>query len=89
MSKIVGLRRTSFTPKGSDTLIEGTTVYITEPIDPKRGSGVTTDYFFLSKTREANLDFHVSLGQEIAVFYTKSGRLGSVQLISDPNTGVE
>ena len=89
MSQIVGLRRTSFTPKDSDTLIEGITVFYTDPIEPKRGSGVSADHFFLSSARQAKLDFKLSLGQEIAIFYTKTGRLGTIQLLDDSNSIVE
>ena len=44
MSKIIGTANSSF--KGNDgTQITGTTVYTTEPIDPKRGQGESTDHF--------------------------------------------
>ena len=89
MARIIGLRRTSFTPKDSDTPIEGTTVYTSEPIDYKSGSGVSTDHFFISKAREATLSFKLGIGQEILVLYTKRGKLASVQLLSDSDSIVE
>ena len=89
MARIIGLRRTSFTPKDSDTPIEGKIVYTSEPIDYKSGSGVATDHFFISKAREGTLSFELSVGQEILVLYTKRGKLASVQLLSDPDSIVE
>ena len=66
MSKIIGTANSSF--KGNDgTQITGTTVYTTEPIDPKRGQGESADHFFLSAAKLAALDFTPAVGQDVTV----------------------
>ena len=82
MANIVGIVSTSFIPKDGENIIEGKTVYVTEPINPKRGEGLSTDKFFLSKDKLAELSFTVALGQEIEVLYNKYGKVGTIRLTS-------
>ena len=82
MAKIVGIIKTSFIPKDSDTPVEGMKVYTSEPID-QRGEGVSTDSFFLSKKKLSALNFTLSLNQEVEILYTKWGKVGSLRLIDE------
>lgn len=83
MAKIVGIIKTSFIPKDSKVPVEGLSVYVTEPINPKRGEGVSTDHFFLDKDKVSALNFTVSLNQEVEILYTKWGKVGSLRLIDE------
>ncbi len=79
MSKIIGTANSSF--KGNDgTQITGTTVYTTEPIDPKRGQGESADHFFLSAAKLAALDFTPAVGQDVTVFYNRYGKVATIKL---------
>lgn len=71
--KIIGTMQTSF--KGSDgTTVTGTTLYVTEPIDPEKGKGERADKLFLSAKKLADLDFVPAPNQEITVFYNRFGK---------------
>ena len=83
MAKLIGIVPTSFTPKDSDTPIEGATYYTTEPIDPKRGVGDKGDSFFMTKAKMAALDFTPAIGQEVEVLYNKFGKISTLRLLSD------
>ena len=87
MATIVGLSRTSFT--GQDgTPVEGKNFFVTEPIDPKRGEGVSAERFFLSRAKLAALDFSPEVGQVVDVLYNRFGRVTSLSLV-DPVVDVE
>ena len=87
MATIVGLSRTSFT--GQDgTPVEVKTFFVTEPIDPKRGEGVSAERFFLSRAKLAALDFSPEVGQVVDVLYNRFGRVTSLSLV-DPVVDVE
>ena len=82
MSKIIGIARTSFT--GSDgTPVEGTTLYFTDPIDPKRGQGAIGGKVFLSVAKLADLGFTPAVGQEITLFYNRYGKVATIKLDDD------
>ena len=83
MAKIIGIATTSFTPKDSDTPIEGATYYTTEPIDSKRGVGDKGDSFFMTKAKLAALDFTPAIGMDIEVLYNKFGKVATLRLLSD------
>lgn len=83
MAKIVGLFVTSFVPKDATAPVEGQTFHITEPIDRKRGEGVSTDHFFLSKAKLAALDFTPAVGQEVDVLYNRFGKVSTLRLLND------
>ena len=85
MAKIVGIADTNFTPKDSDTPIQGKTIYITEAMDPKRGQGETTDHFFLTTAQLATLDFVPAPGQMVEVFYNRYGKVATLKLVGDDN----
>lgn len=55
MSKIIGILDTSFKTKDG-IQIDGKTFFATEPIDPKRGEGLSAERFFLSKNKLETLD---------------------------------
>lgn len=82
MPEITGISKTSFTPKDSTTPIEGTTFYISEPIDPKHGIGTKGDKFFLSRAKLAELTFTPAIGQEIEIFYNRYGKVCSLKLLN-------
>lgn len=79
MSQIIGITDTSFKAKDG-TQIDGKTIYITEPISDKRGTGLLADHFFLSTKRFTALPFTPAVGQNITVFYNKFGTVATVQL---------
>lgn len=85
MSKIIGIADTNFKPKDSDTAITGKSIYITEPMDPKRGQGETADHFFMTSARLATLDFTPAVGQTIEVFYNRFGKVSTLRLLDDDN----
>ena len=79
MSKVIGVSPTSF--KGSDgTMVSGTTIYVSEPINPKRGQGESAEHFFLSAAKLADLVFSPAVGQEISVLYNRYGKVVTIKL---------
>lgn len=89
MSTIIGIVATSFTPKDASDPITGETLYITEPIDPKRGMGHTADRLFLSTAKLGSLDFAPAVGQEVEVYYNKFGKVGTLKLLADPDAPLD
>jgi hypothetical protein len=83
--KIVGIARTSFTPKDSDVPVEGMTIHTTEPFDPRRSGceGVSTDHFFLSKNKLRDLTFSPAVGLEVEVLFNRYGKVQTLRLLSD------
>ena len=82
MSRIIGTARTSF--KGQDgTLVEGTTIYVADPIDPSRGEGESAERYFLSKAKLTGLGFPVAVGQEVELLFNKFGKIASMKLLDD------
>ena len=82
--KIVGISKPfSFTPKDGKTEISGSTIYTTEPMDPKRGQGEVTDHFFLSTAKLEALDFTPAVGQTVEPLYSRFGKVASLRLLSD------
>lgn len=79
MSQIIGITDTAFKAKDG-TQIEGKTIYVTEPIPDKRGTGLSADHFFLSTKKFTALPFTPAVGQNIFVFYNKFGTVATVQL---------
>ena len=88
MPKIVGIVHSSFTPKDSTTLVEGTTFYITDPLSPKRGVGLVTDRFFMSKDKVQTLSFVPDVGMEVELLYNRYGKVGSLRLLSDSDNDI-
>ena len=84
--KVVGTMPTTFTGKDG-TLISGTTLFVTEPIDPKKGKGERTDKLFLSTQKLADLPFVPAVGMEITVYYNKFGKPATV--VSDVDAGID
>ena len=83
MFKIVGIGKTSFLPKDSDTPIEGLNFHVVEPFPEGKGEGVSTDHFFLSKAKVSSLDFQPALGQEVEILYNRYGKVGALRLLTD------
>lgn len=79
MSRIIGIRNMAFTGKDG-TPVEGKSLYVTDPIDPKQGKGDSADKIFLSASKLASLDFTPEPGQEIAIFYNKYGKPATLKL---------
>lgn len=77
MSKIIGIIPTRFTAKNGDQ-ISGTTIYLTTPIDPKRGKGEESERVFLSTAKCEALDFQLVVGIEVEVLFN---RFGKVQIL--------
>ena len=79
MSRIIGITNTSFV--GSEgKKIEGKTVFISDPVDPKKGEGVSSEKFFLSAAKLAGQDFKLAVGQEIKIYYNRYGKPASLEL---------
>lgn len=79
MSQIIGITDTSFKAKDG-AQIDGKTIYVTDPISDKRGTGLSADHFFLSTKKIAALPFTPAVGQNIVVFFNKFGKVATVQL---------
>lgn len=82
MSQIVGVIKTSFRPKDSETPIEGITVHTTDPILPERGNGLSTDRFFISSRKMKELPFTPAVGQEVEVLFNRWGKVATLRLIN-------
>lgn len=85
MSQIVGIIKTSFKPRDSETPIEGITVHTTDPIPPGKGKGVSTERFFLSDRKMETLPFTPEVGQQVEILYTKWGKVGTLRLLNAPS----
>lgn len=72
--KIVGYRRTSFTPKDGGTQISGFNLYVSFQ-DPNV-IGEATDRIFVSDARLNG--FVPSVGVEVQIFYNKYGRVSAI-----------
>lgn len=83
MARIVGIKPISFTSDKTNELVSGTKLFLTEPIPPGKGFGVSTDDLYLSSSRLAELSFQPSVGMEISVNYNKKGSLVSVALVDE------
>lgn len=81
MAKIVGIANSSFMPKDGGRKVEGKTVYITDPIDQKKGEGISTDRFFLSAAKLQSLPFQPAVGMEVEVLYNKWGKVATLRLL--------
>lgn len=81
MSQIVGVIKTSFRPKDSETPIEGITVHTTDPIPPGKGKGVSTDRFFLSDRKMEQLPFTPAIGMEVEVLFNRWGKVATLRLL--------
>lgn len=82
MSTIRGMLPTSF--KGADgSTVTGTTIFVSDPIDPKRGQGESAERFFLSAAKLANLGFSPAVGQEITIFYNRYGKVATIKINDD------
>ena len=79
MPKIIGIQQTAFTGKDGSP-VNGTTIFVTEPIPPDRGKGVSADRVFLSSKRLADMDFVPAVGQDITIYYNSRGHIVKVIL---------
>lgn len=82
MSKIIGIQPTAFDAKDG-THIEGTSIHLTSPIDPKRGKGEAGEKIFLTATKLAEVDFKPEVGNEIEVLYNRFGKVQTLRLVDD------
>lgn len=89
MSKIIGIAQNSFTPKDSDTKIEGVTIHITDPIPPGKGKGVSTERFFLLDKKMEQLPFTPVVDMEIEVLYNRWGKVETLRLLNTPSIGTD
>ena len=89
MAMIIGITHSSFLPKDSTIPIEGSTIHVTEPIDPKRGTGKSAEHFFLTKAKLADLSFTPDVGMEVEVLFNRYGRVSSLKLLDNPNISYE
>lgn len=88
MSKIIGIARTSFTGSNG-TQVEGTTLYFTDPIDPKRGQGAIGGKVFLSVAKLAALNFRPAVNQDVQILYNRFGKVASIILVDPLDDGPE
>ncbi|MET0017952.1 hypothetical protein [Oscillibacter sp.] len=81
--EIIGISPTDFTTKDGKR-IEGSTIYVTEPLDSKRGGqGKSAEKFFISTSKLSALDFKPALGQSVEVLYNKFGRIQTIRHCDD------
>lgn len=79
---IVGYQKVSF--KADDgKQIDGATLYVTEPLDPKRGTGESTNKFFLSAAKLEKLPFALAVGLEVQPLYNRFGKIETLNLTFD------
>ena len=74
---IVGYQKTAFTPKDNpNTQIEGTTIYLTSPLDfHKEGTkGLRAEKLFLTTAKVNDLSFSIELGDRIQILYNRFGK---------------
>lgn len=80
---IIGVQHTAFDTKDG-THIEGSEVYITSPLDPKRGGqGQSSEKFFLSSAKLASLDFTPAPNQKVEIYYNRFGKVNTLRLLDD------
>lgn len=85
MSIIIGMQPTSFTLKDSQKLMTGTTIFVTEPLNTRRGGvGEKGDKFFLSTEKASKLAFVPAVGMEINISYSKWGSISTIYLVEKP-----
>lgn len=73
----------SFTGKDGSA-VEGITLYITEPLDPKRGGqGESAERIFLSTAKVANLGFNLTVGQDVTLYWNRYGKVETLKLLDE------
>ena len=82
MSRIVGIAKSSFTA-GDGKQVTGTTIYVVEPLDPKKGQGERADHYFLSAAKLGDLGFTPMVGQEVTILFNRYGKVATLKL-DDP-----
>lgn len=82
MSKIIGISQVHFSGKTGE-IVEGATIFYTDPIDPKRGQGESAERIFLSAAKLADLGFTPALGQEITPLFNRYGKVATIKLDDD------
>lgn len=80
MAKIIGLQHMDFDTK-EGTHIDGTTLFVTNPIDPRRGTGDEAEKIFISSAKLKELSFSPSVGDNIEVLYNRYGKVRTLNLI--------
>lgn len=76
---VIGTRKSSFDTKDTPSQrITGYNIYLTEPIDPKRGVGEACERIFL--TEDKLNGFLPSIGDDIIVTYNKFGKPTAIEL---------
>lgn len=83
MAKIIGIREVSFVAKDGKH-IKGKTIYTTERIPEKEGSGESAKYFFLHSDKISKLKFSLCLNLEVEVLYNQYGRVYDLRLLDEP-----
>ncbi len=81
MSEIIGMRKTSFVPQGSDKPIEGMNFFLADAIDPQHGTGVSAEKIYLSDAKVKALDFTPAIGDRVEVMYNKFAKIVTVRLL--------
>lgn len=75
--KLIGFKKTSFTPKDSSDVISGVNLYVAYP--DTNVEGEKCERFFLSDRKIGK--FHPAVGIEIAVEWNKYGKVEAVRAL--------
>ena len=82
-TKIVGVERSCFRPKGGDDEIKGYNLYLAAPISPDRGSGSRVERLYLSDNKAAAWGLNVPnlVDHTVQALYNRWGKLASLVMI--------
>lgn len=76
--KVIGIRHMSF--KGNDgEMVNGTNVYLTEPLAKEDGEGLFCERIFVSDRIWSGLTYRPKVGDEVIIRYTRSGKCGDIE----------
>lgn len=80
--KVVGYARSNFMAKDSGNEITGYNIYITSPINPTTGKGVSCDRIYLTdaKLAASNVDIAGIIGREVTVYFNRYGKPMSISV---------
>lgn len=81
---VVGVRKNDFKTKdkktGEEVTITGYNVYLTSPISPKVGDGVSAERIYLSERKMEEMGYYPKIGDNIRLFYNRYGKIDMVEL---------
>lgn len=63
--------------------VNGSEIFVSWPIDPKRGQGRQSDHFFLSAAKLAALPFTIAPSMTVNIVYNRFAKVDTLILVDD------